>query len=85
MQNQTETEKIPRSEEQGNDLESLDFPGKISAWKIKQEQSFSYEKTAKSQKNQGVQTVESLTTGSSKLTLLPTCCLLKAAQDYAGQ
>ena len=27
------TEKIPRSEEQGNDLESLDFPGKISAWR----------------------------------------------------
>ena len=28
-----ETTKIPRSEEQGNDLESLDFPGKISAWR----------------------------------------------------
>ena len=28
-----ETRKIPRSEEQGIDLESLDFPGKISAWR----------------------------------------------------
>jgi hypothetical protein len=26
-QNQPETRKIPRSEEQGNDLVSLDFPG----------------------------------------------------------
>jgi hypothetical protein len=39
-QNQPEARKIPRSEEQGNELVSLDFPEKISAWRINREQSY---------------------------------------------
>ena len=84
-QNRPETQKIPHSEEQGNDLESLDFPGKISAWRIKQERCPSVSQMAQSQQIQGIQAVEMFVSGAIKNGLLPTCCLRIAAQGCAGQ